>query len=137
MREELFDFYFDISDPKKPVEAYLEFRKKNWVYMTPHSGRIYTALMIEKGHYEMTLKEAVYALLELKTSLQERLDAKFERTMVVELQYQNYPWLEISQETERLKLEMFTQEPRKYWEFPLKEALSRIINAKKHLLSEE
>ena len=52
-----------------------------------------------------------------------------------EIYYNNEEWAEISQEEEKPLIAFFRPIHKKYWEFPLDEALDVIEKAKKELLN--
>lgn len=54
--------------------------------------------------------------------------------LVAEILYEGVQWAEISQETGELIIQIYLPSDKKYWEFPLEEALEAVEKAKKRLL---
>lgn len=54
--------------------------------------------------------------------------------LVADIIYDGFQWAEISQETDKLVIQFYSHPQKKYWEFPLDEALAAISKARKDLL---
>jgi hypothetical protein len=53
--------------------------------------------------------------------------------LVAEIYYNNNHWVEISDEQEELMVQFYRHPIKRYWEFPLEEALEVLERAKKRL----
>jgi hypothetical protein len=148
MKKRVFDIIINIMPEVYSAEAYIDYFGNRWAHIIPYKDQLITSFFSGKNseiYYEMSMEDAVNSLSRGKKILEERLEVLFENAILtypdfeeplVEITYQSITWVEISQETERLVMEMFTQKPKGYWEFSLDKAIEEIIKAKKRLLCE-